>query len=106
MTKFQDKILNEKLGDSIVLTVCIETKNQDDEDFYVFMNMSKKSFEKYTKDTYSIDGLLDLREYGRVIFANMGKPTDAVKQGMASMLGCDLKNIVQVQGPAKISFSS
>lgn len=105
MTKFQDKILNDKLSDSLVLTICFETQNEEGEDFYAFINMSKPSFEKFTQDNMR-EGTLDLREYGRVIFANMGKPTDAVKQGIADMFGYDLKNIVQVQGPTKVSLTS
>ena len=91
MTKFQDKILNEKLGDKLVVA---------------FMNMTKKNFEKYTLDSATKDAFIDLTEYGTVIFCSMGKASEESKKAIAEMFNYDIKDCIEITTPLKISLTN
>ena len=102
---FTSELLNDKHSGNLVVTVCVESTNPEGEDFYAFINMTKDKFEQFTIDTTTPDGqTLDLTQYGRVVYTNMGKVNDAVKESIADMLGHDIKQSVDLPGPAQLSI--
>lgn len=91
-----------KIG-SVAVTVYVETKSVDGEEVYAFIVMKAEDFEQFTKEAFlDSDKPFNLLQYGKVLFCNMGKAPESLKNEMTDLYGYQEADSFKITAPCKL----